>query len=138
MWCRVKGTNVNTVHALSTEDQGQGYVVVNVDHFTLFALMAVIPKSDLKNVIVYPNPYKPNSGLGHDIVNFDGLTEGAIVDIYTISGRLVTELDEHIVPGRIEWDSRNDDGEKLASGIYLYVVRDGDNSPATGKLAIIR
>ncbi|MFC2061777.1 Ig-like domain-containing protein [Elusimicrobiota bacterium] len=114
------------------------FVEVKVDHFTIFALMAHSPNKDLKDVLVYPNPYKPNSGLDHQNISFDGLTEKAVVRIYTITGRLVNELKGHTIPGKIEWDVLNSDYERVASGVYLYVITDGDNKSVIGKFAVIR
>jgi len=136
-WLPVEENTVFTASSLESHSE-TAHVKVQVNHFTLFGLMALTASKDLDNVIVYPNPFKPNSGLGHTVINFDGLTEDAVVEIYTLSGKLLNELSVRVNPGKIEWDGRNSSGEKAASGVYYYLIKDGRNDPARGRLAIIR
>ncbi len=139
IWIPVEETQVHSVHSFCHSEKSlYPSVKVKVNHFTIFSLMGSSPQEDLKNIIVYPNPYKPNSGLGHTHIYFDGLTEKASVKIYTITGRLINEITEHNTPGKIEWEVLNNDNNKVVSGVYLYVVTDEKNKPATGKFAIIR
>ena len=61
--------------------------------------------------------------------------------IYTITGELVWEKDEEDNAGanRMEWGVRNQRGEGVASGLYLYVVQaEGGNGIVrkTGKIVI--
>jgi hypothetical protein len=45
-----------------------------------------------------------------------------VAAIYTVTGRLVSDLTRRIEDGgRIEWDLRNDDGERVAPGVYLVI-----------------
>ncbi|MCL6097190.1 MAG: hypothetical protein M1391_01270, partial [Bacteroidetes bacterium] len=68
------------------------------------------------------------------------------IKIFTVSGRLIKEL---IVPpsnlsydfNRIEWDGRDQDGDLVANGVYLYKVimkKGTETIQATQKLAIVR
>jgi len=85
-------------------------------------------------VLVKPNPYNPNKGL---LTFFgDGIVPGeTIIKIYTLSGELVKQLR----PGtgkEIVWDGKTENGEPVASGIYLYTY----NSPkekGVGKFTVI-
>jgi hypothetical protein len=125
-----------TYQSVSSNDKA---VVAKVNHFTIFALMAYAPAVNLSDVIVYPNPFKPNSGLGHEKIIIDGLTEDVKIRIFTISGRLVREWEGSTAPSyKWEWDVRNDDGEDVVSGIYVYVVTADGKEKARGKLAVIR
>jgi hypothetical protein len=75
----------------------------------------------------YPNPFNPI--LGNLKVEYY-LTENmnGYIDIYNISGEKVRSISINEVNGgmtganKIEWDGRNDFGEKCASGIYLFVL----------------
>ncbi|MCK4667188.1 VCBS repeat-containing protein [Candidatus Dependentiae bacterium] len=89
---------------------------------------------NLTNSKVYPNPYKP--GLGVDYIVFDNLTENAKIRIYTIQGELIFTA----IPDAIEykWNIINDSGNKIASGIYLYVITDNKGREKQGKLAIVK
>ncbi len=90
-------------------------------------------------VFVYPNPYRP--GKGHSVVVFDNLPEemtGLLV--YTPDGRVVFERNIEGVPlRRMPWSVINSNGENLASGLYIYIVK-GENGRKlmAGKLAVIR
>ncbi|MFH1415961.1 MAG: Ig-like domain-containing protein, partial [Elusimicrobiota bacterium] len=119
VWVIIAADEINTTHTAQSVKEAGNYISVNVNHFTIFALMAPVPKSNLDGVIVYPNPCKPNSGLDHTHLYFDGLTDAASVAIYTLGGRLVKEITEHEIPGKIKWDILNSNTEKAASGIYL-------------------
>jgi len=106
------------------------------------------PADDLSAVAVYPNPFKPNdnnpaTGDYSTGIKFVNLTRNAQVYIYNIAGELVRraglDADEY---GECRWDVKNDDGEKVASGVYIFVVKDdtvkvGKNQ-FIGKLGIIR
>jgi hypothetical protein len=89
-------------------------------------------------VKVYPNPWK-KSVHAQTPVRFEGLPLDAKVQIFTVSGHRVTVLDS--VAGTALWQGvRNDQGDQVASGIYLYVItlRDGSGDKHRGKLAVIR
>jgi photosystem II stability/assembly factor-like uncharacterized protein len=46
----------------------------------------------------------------------------AVAAVYTVTGRLVTDLTRLIEAGnRIEWELRNDEGERVAPGVYLII-----------------
>ena len=102
---------------------------------------------NLENVKVYPNPYKPNSGtiydnnpiVGEGII-FSGLTQKAKVQIFNIAGELVTEFEEEDGDGIYVWDTRNKNGEKVASGVYIYFITNPDDKSqkTKGRLVIIR
>ncbi|TKJ41183.1 hypothetical protein CEE37_05830 [candidate division LCP-89 bacterium B3_LCP] len=103
----------------------------------------------LGNVVVYPNPFKPHSGLGHTGINFGHpndatkrLTVPATVEIYTIAGEKVRTLKEPETDGNadgvINWDVTNDSGEKVVSGVYIYRISNPAGEEIVGKLAIIR
>jgi hypothetical protein len=69
----------------------------------------------------YPNPFNPST-----IIRFDVPPPGgnhAKLVVFDLQGRKVRTLrDEPLKPGRyaLEWDGRNDAGQRLASGLYIY------------------
>ena len=104
------------------------------------------PSADLDNVKVYPNPYKPGSGtiydnssLGEGIV-FSNLTANANIKIFNIAGELVAEFNETDSDGMYLWNTRNSNGEKIASGVYIYYVTNPNNNSqkAKGRIVIVR
>jgi hypothetical protein len=100
---------------------------------------------EVRNVYNYPNPMS-----GHTRFLFEHNRSGGDLDvlirIFTLSGRPVAQLRErNLTPSGmlagIDWDGRDADGNRLASGTYLYHVRirSGDATHETvEKLSIIR
>ena len=82
----------------------------------------------------YPNPFNPETWIPYQ------LAQGAEVEIaiYDAKGVLVKQLALGYQPagyyadrGRaVYWDGRNDDGESVASGVYVYRLRVGDYAAA--------
>jgi len=87
-------------------------------------------------VRVYPNPWRSDKHAAHPTITFAGLTVGTTIKLFTVSGHKVKELrtDGSMIP----WDLTNDSGDKVASGIYLYVITDSAGDKVKGKVAIIR
>ncbi|HAM38178.1 MAG TPA: hypothetical protein DCP53_02095, partial [Elusimicrobia bacterium] len=129
----------------STIDRDYKKVTAKTKHLSKFALIQLVPAVDLKNTTVYPNPYKPedarygDTSLGMGIV-FSGLTANAKIKIFNIAGELINELEETNGNGNCLWDTKNKEGNKVASGVYLYyIINPEDNSQKSkGKFAIIR
>ncbi|MFH1369366.1 MAG: fibronectin type III domain-containing protein [Elusimicrobiota bacterium] len=130
-----------------TLDKTNKKVSVEITHFSIYALVSVSTyESNLDKVIVYPNPYKPGSGGAFDNTSlgtgvlFDKLTQKANIKIFNIAGELVAECDETNGDGKYLWNICNADGEKVASGVYIYLVTNPDDSSqkTKGKFAIIK
>jgi hypothetical protein len=65
------------------------------------------------------------------------------IKIYTVAGRLIKEINSIAKVGfnSIYWDGRDQDGDSMANGIYLYklILQDGNNTTTSiQKLAILR
>jgi hypothetical protein len=77
----------------------------------------------LGRVYNFPNPFK---GAGGTSFVLTGLSEPAdvVVQVYTVSGSLVRRIDTSGGPGQIQlaWDGRDERGDRLANGAYLYQV----------------
>ncbi|MDI3504386.1 MAG: large repetitive protein, partial [Candidatus Cloacimonadota bacterium] len=73
----------------------------------------------------YPNPFNPETTISYDIKEAGEVR----LDIYNLKGQLVrTLVDKAQVPGRyrIVFDSRDNKGNPLSSGIYLYRLQTKD------------
>ena len=94
--------------------------------------------SDLKHLIVYPNPFNTNEFDGVRFVNMP-LEKAGKIWIYDLSGNLVfnkkikalTELNNFYI-----WNGNNNANKKVSSGLYLYIIKMG-NSYKKGKIAVI-
>ncbi|MFH1540970.1 MAG: two-component regulator propeller domain-containing protein [Elusimicrobiota bacterium] len=109
-------------------------IVSKTNHLSKFAILQLVPATNLSSVKAYPNPYKPKQ---HPNITIDNLTETADINIYTIAGELVKKLDYSSKDGRIIWDGKNDSGYDVASGIYFVLINSSEGKKVV-KLAVVR
>ena len=77
----------------------------------------------------YPNPFNPETWIPFELAEESAVT----IHIYGLTGRVVRTLDLGALPVGIyasrynaaHWDGRNDHGEAVASGTYIYEIRAG-------------
>lgn len=85
----------------------------------------------------YPNPFTS----GGTTIEFDmPVTERITMVIMDIRGRVVRTLinkEERFGYQSVAWDAKNDDGDKVSSGVYFYQIR-SDNFNAVGKLVFVK
>ena len=87
----------------------------------------------------FPNPFNPETWIPFQLVDESHVT----IRIYTPTGKLVRSLSPGILSAgdyssqsqAVHWDGRNDKGEPVSSGVYLYTINTGDFS-ATRKMLI--
>jgi hypothetical protein len=90
----------------------------------------VILKEQISNVYNYPNPFSNSTQFIFTLTGYE-VPEDLTIRIMTISGKVVREITkEELGPLRIgqniteyTWDGRDEFGEKLGNGVYLYQVR---------------
>ncbi|MBN1559563.1 Ig-like domain-containing protein [candidate division KSB1 bacterium] len=73
----------------------------------------------------YPNPFNPATTIRFDVPNVAQVT----LQIYNVLGQHVrTLVNEQMEPGYhvIMWDSKNDQGMRVSSGVYYYQISAGD------------
>ncbi len=98
----------------------------------------------VQNVYNYPNPMKDNT-----IFMFNHNSDvplNVTIRIYTVTGRLIKELVQNNIPDKfvsINWDGKDNDGDYIANGTYLYKViikstDGGFSNTKTGKLAKLK
>ena len=99
------------------------------------------PELNLDKVIFVPNPYRLNGSSRS--MEFRNLPHRATIRIYNSTGDLVKQID-HLNNTSIQrWDGRNEVGEQIAPGIYVYhieALREGQRgkNSGSGKFAVIR
>lgn len=126
-------------------DAYTGYGRINAEE----ALSAFLPEEVVYGIMNFPNPFRPAQTSQTTIcfTTSESVAERNI-DIYNVVGELVHTAPESeiflkgIDPQdrrvyKYEWDGKNDYGDRVASGIYIYVVN-ADGSKKTGKLAVIK
>jgi len=87
----------------------------------------------LDHVLVYPQPLRPQN---RQLI-FARLPQGTQISIFTVNGRLLKTLSGALNFGGISWDLKDDNGKRVTSGIYLYVLRH-ENEKKLGKIIILR
>jgi hypothetical protein len=76
----------------------------------------------------YPNPFNPSSTISFDVSRSEDVRQSVNIIVYDIRGHLVkTLVDSEFGPGnhKVNWEGRNDRGETVSSGIYLYTLKAG-------------
>lgn len=103
----------------------------------------VVNQLKILHVYNYPNPFSTNTNFTFKLTQ---IPDELIIKVYTIAGRLIKELkktsnelssDFNYIP----WDGRDEDGDVIANGVYLYKViakHGGKSENITQKLAIVR
>jgi hypothetical protein len=100
------------------------FVVTNPDGLTL------------EHVINYPNPFTTHTSFfieyNQCCTDYD-----VMIQVFTVSGKLVKTINQHTNSNGfrsepIEWDGRDDYGDKIGRGVYIYraFVRAGDGKTA--------
>ncbi len=104
------------------------------NHASASKTIAVV-QSDLSQVKVYPNPWRKNRHDGRP-VTFENLSANTTVKIFTISGHEVKSLTPS--GATATWDLTTDSGDHVASGTYIYLIKDSQGNKSRGMLAVIR
>ena len=89
----------------------------------------------------YPNPFNPETWIPYHLAKAANVT----LTIYDMQGVAVRQLMLGYQPAGVYrskhraayWNGRNDEGEKVSSGVYFYTLTTGDFT-ATRKLLIIK
>jgi len=129
-----------TLFEMKMRSIGEGESEVKVERAELFmdwgvkveeGLVRVIPSETvlLQN---YPNPFNPETWIPFK------LAEGSevVIRLYDMAGRLVRKIDLgymnagiYTTRGRaVRWDGRNELGERVANGAYIYQLQAGDRA----------
>ena len=90
---------------------------------------------DSSQVRAYPNPWRSDRHGGIP-VTIDGLPEGSTVNIFTVSAHWIKTVTALADAAR--WDLTNTSGEKVASGIYLYLITTRAGEHLHGQIAVIK
>ena len=122
------------------------------------------PASDDRTVGVYPNPYRVNAAWDGGTsrtrkLNFYNLPLRAEIRVYTLAGEIVTTMrheaeayqgdirwydnfsaeNRRLPGGEHSWDILSDNSLNLATGLYLFTVKDLESGDVQqGKFAIIK
>ncbi len=109
-------------------------------------VVANTDKMALDHVLNYPNPFSTNTEFHFDH-NRAGDDIEVLIQIYTVSGKMIKSID-HVAMGSsihvsgLNWDGRDDFGDKIGKGVYVYKIkvrslRDGSTTHQFQKLVLL-
>jgi kumamolisin len=101
---------------------------------SLSGILAILAKEQLLNVYAYPNPWDTRKYTVRQ-VTIANVPDDATIKIFTISGFWVRNLTAS--NNNAVWDLTNDHGDRVASGLYFYLVKTAV-ATAKGEIAIIK
>jgi hypothetical protein len=119
--------------------------VNNAGSATLRFVVTDAPGLDVRNVFPYPNPTAGPTRFTFEHNQPPGTAARVQLRVYTLAGRPIRTIDgDEALPGgvlpgglvQIPWDGRDDDLDRLASGVYLFRLRvDVDAADGTTQVA---
>jgi hypothetical protein len=106
---------------------------------------SVFNEFDLIRVFNYPNPFTNDTHFTFELRGSE-LPDRVNIKVYTIAGRLIWDYEvpaSDMTPGfnRIHWNGKDQDGDDIANGVYLYKVNakfKDETKSITQKLARVR
>lgn len=109
-------------------------------------VVANTEKMALDHILNYPNPFSTRTDFHFDH-NRAGDDIEVLIQIYTVSGKMIKSLDQvfYMSPAHVSglvWDGRDDFGDKIGKGVYVYKVkvrslRDGSTVHQFQKLVLL-
>ena len=96
----------------------------------------IISKIPIKLLRNYPNPFNPTTTIAFELEK----SGKSSVNIYNMKGQKVkTLLNEELLEGKHFrlWDGKNDNGKRVASGMYFYKVA-LDGKQLTRKMILMK
>ena len=99
----------------------------------------------IENLVNYPNPFTTNTEFIFQH-NQAGVPMDIKLEVFTVSGKLVKSFDRVVVNDGfisrdIKWDGRDDFGDKIGKGVYVYKLKirssNGSTSEKFEKLVIL-
>ncbi len=126
IWYRPKLKEDGTYSLLIQATDKSGNSSGNIDYQIEFE---VVNQSSISEVLNYPNPFSTSTQFIFTLTGSQ-IPDEFKIQIMTISGKIVREIMQHefgtIRIGRnfseYRWDGRDEYGDRLANGVYLYRV----------------
>lgn len=96
-----------------------------------------IPKSPvnkMEELKVFPNPFNYDK---NEEIFIEGLSNEAFVKVLGVDGTVVNLF--QTTGGRVSWNGKDSNGNRLGSGVYFIVAVDSEgSSKGLGKVVIVR
>jgi hypothetical protein len=120
-------------------------VLNNSSEVSLEFVVAKDEELELSHVLNYPNPFTSHTSFWFEH-NKPGQPLRVQIQVMTITGRVVKTFSQPVLTegtrsAGIEWDGRDDQGDRLGRGVYIYRLRvvsgDGKKKEVLEKLVIL-
>lgn len=108
---------------------------LNIDQAGTYVLVFKRDTPKKLKTYTFPNPYKASKHASKGIT-FANIKQGDNIKIFNIAGEMVYEK-KMSASGDYKWDVRNNSGNFIASGIYIYII-ESQGSIYKGKIAVER
>ena len=126
------------LESISNKSQGVQLAIQLLRHYLSLAELNVEETKLLRN---YPNPFNPETWIPYQLSESADVT----VKIYDVSGHLVRTIDVGHKPmgyyltreRAVYWGGRNENGERISSGVYFYTLTAGDYTE-TRRMVIVK
>ena len=97
--------------------------------------LSISKGSTAQGIVAFPNIVRPGSGVNK--VQFVNLPPEAVIAIFSANGVFVAGVTPNPSGKTATWDLKNEQGNEVGSGVYIYRVQSPTQS-SSGKLMIIR
>jgi len=122
-----------------------GFSNVNSYRLTINAVQTEFGTLKIAPIRVFPNPVRAGNSevtFAYTIADFQ-LAEAVELEIFNLSGDLVHQDSRREVIGsnRFRWNGKNEGGNTIASGVYLYVIsatRGHETVREIGKISVVK
>lgn len=124
---------LRTTNLEGYRELGQGlFAKLSVDDLQNWTFSSV-GQASISSLAIYPNPYTIDGGVEMQI----DLPSLGSSKLYVYSSDMSLVFSKDYDTQKIEWDAKDNDGIKISSGIYIYVVV-LNNKEYVGKIAVVR
>jgi ligand-binding sensor domain-containing protein len=110
-------------------NEKQGFLLISTKEGVSQFFYKTPRTESLTQILIYPNPFIASE---HQVITFDSLPRGAVINIYTLDGKFLTRLEANSNFSGLRWNPG-----QLSSGIYFAVITT-DKKSLIAKFAIIR
>jgi hypothetical protein len=84
----------------------------------------------------YPNPFNPSTTINYDIPSRAQVT----IEVFNVLGQQIRQLVNEVQSAgaySVDWDGRDSNGSRVASGVYFYKIHAGEYSE-TKKMTMVK
>ncbi|MDR3124966.1 MAG: S8 family serine peptidase [Endomicrobium sp.] len=129
------------VHTAPDNNYGYGKLYLNASILPPVPPTPTPPLSEQQDILVYPNPVSLSASNYLKIADISLEATKLDARIYNISGELIKsfsilELADDINKKMLRWDLRNDNGDKIAPGVYFITIKTDSTKIQIKKIAV--